>query len=136
VTAPEQYASVRYLVDDVQMAVAFYTAHLGFTLNTSAAPAFADVVRGPLRLLLSGPTSSGARATPDDATTAGRNRIHLAVDDLDAEIDRLRSTGLSFRSDVVAGPGGRQVLVTDPSGNLIELFQPASGPGTPSQATP
>jgi catechol 2,3-dioxygenase-like lactoylglutathione lyase family enzyme len=136
VTAPEQYASVRYLVDDVQLAVDFYTTHLGFTLNTSAAPAFADVVRGPLRVLLSGPTSSGARATPDDATTAGRNRIHLSVDDLDAEIDRLRSAGLSFRSNVVAGPGGRQVLVADPAGNLIELFQPAHRPGTPTQATP
>jgi catechol 2,3-dioxygenase-like lactoylglutathione lyase family enzyme len=136
VTAPDQYASVRYLVDDVQTAVDFYTTHLGFTLNTSAAPAFADVVRGPLRLLLSGPASSGARATPEDATTAGRNRIHLIVDDLDAEIDRLHSTGLSFRSDVVAGPGGRQILLTDPAGNLIELFQPAHRPGTPTPATP
>jgi catechol 2,3-dioxygenase-like lactoylglutathione lyase family enzyme len=136
VTAPDQYASVRYLVDDVQTAVDFYTTHLGFTLNTSAAPAFADVVRGPLRLLLSGPASSGARATPDHATTAGRNRIHLIVDDLDAEIDRLHSTGLSFRSDVVAGPGGRQILLTDPAGNLIELFQPAHRPGTPTPATP
>ena len=89
-TAPDQYASVRYLVSDVQAAIDFYTTHLGFTLNTSAAPAFADVVRGPLRLLLSGPASSGARATPDDAATAGRNRIHLVVDDLDAEIARLR----------------------------------------------
>jgi catechol 2,3-dioxygenase-like lactoylglutathione lyase family enzyme len=136
VTAPDQYASVRYLVDDVQTAVDFYTTHLGFTLNTSAAPAFADVVRGPLRLLLSGPASSGARATPDDATTAGRNRIHLIVDDLDGEIDRLRSTGVSFRSDVVAGPGGRQILLTDPAGNLIELFQPAHRPGAPTPATP
>ena len=92
--APDQYASVRYLVTDVQAAIDFYTAHLGFELNTSAAPAFADVVRGPLRLLLSGPTSSGARATPDDAATAGRNRIHLVVADLDAEIDRLRGAGL------------------------------------------
>ena len=133
-TASDQYASVRYLVDDVQAAVDFYTTHLGFTLNTSA-PAFADVVRGPLRLLLSGPASSGARATPDDATTAGRNRIQLIVDDLDAEIDRLRSKGLSFRSDVVAGPGGRQILLTDPAGNLIELFQPAQRPGTPTPAT-
>jgi catechol 2,3-dioxygenase-like lactoylglutathione lyase family enzyme len=136
VTAPEQYASVRYLVDDVQSAVDFYTAHLGFTLNTSAAPAFADVVRGPMRLLLSGPTSSGARATPDDASTAGRNRIHLTVDDLGAEIDRLRGAGLSFRSDVVSGPGGRQVLVADPAGNLVELFQPAHRPGAPAQTAP
>ena len=123
-SAPDQYASVRYLVTDVQGAVDFYTAHLGFQLNTSAAPAFADVVRGPLRLLLSGPTSSGARATPDDAATAGRNRIHLVVADLDAEIDRLRGAGLSFRSELVSGPGGRQILLADPDGNLIELFQP------------
>jgi catechol 2,3-dioxygenase-like lactoylglutathione lyase family enzyme len=133
-TAPDQLASVRYLVDDVQAAVDFYTTHLGFTLRTSAASAFADVVRGPLRLLLSGPASSGARATPDDAATAGRNRIHLIVEDLDAEIDRLRSAGVSFRSDVVAGPGGRQILLTDPAGNLIELFEPAGRPATTTPA--
>jgi catechol 2,3-dioxygenase-like lactoylglutathione lyase family enzyme len=136
VTAPDQYAGVRYLVNDVQAAIDFYTTHLGFRLNTSAAPAFADVVRGPLRLLLSGPASSGARATPDDATTAGRNRIQVVVDDLDAETARLRSAGLSFRSDVVAGPGGRQILLADPAGNLIELFQPAHRPGAPTPATP
>ncbi|MFE9656671.1 VOC family protein [Micromonospora sp. NPDC006431] len=130
-TAANQYASVRYVVDDVQAAIDFYTTHLGFTLNTSAAPAFADVVRGPLRLLLSGPASSGARATPADATAAGRNRIHLTVDDLDTEIDRLRAAGLPFRSDLVTGPGGRQILLTDPAGNLIELFQPAHRPDAP-----
>ena len=124
-TTPDRYASVRYLVTDVQAAIDFYTAHLGFTVNSQAGPAFADVVRGPLRLLLSGPTSSGARATPDDAAGAGRNRIHLVVDDLDAEIARLRDADLSFRSDVVSGPGGRQVLVADPDGNLVELSQPA-----------
>ena len=121
VTAPDQYASVRYLVDDVHAAVDFYTAHLGFQLHTSAAPAFADVVRGSLRLLLSGPASSGARATPADTTGPGRNRIHLIVNDLDAEIDRLRDAGVAFRSDVVSGPGGRQILLADPAGNLIEL---------------
>jgi catechol 2,3-dioxygenase-like lactoylglutathione lyase family enzyme len=125
-TAPEDYASVRYLVDDVAAAVDFYTAHLGFTVMSNPAPAFADVVRGPLRLLLSGPASSGARATPDDADTAGRNRIHLIVKDLDAEIARLREAGLSFRSEPVAGPGGRQILLADPAGNLVELFQPAT----------
>jgi catechol 2,3-dioxygenase-like lactoylglutathione lyase family enzyme len=134
VTASDQYASVRYLVSDVQTAIAFYTTHLGFTLNTSAAPAFADVVRGPLRLLLSGPTSSGARATPHDAATAGRNRIHLEVDDLDAEIARLRGADLPFRSDLITGPGGRQILLADPDCNLIELFQPAHRPTAPTPA--
>jgi catechol 2,3-dioxygenase-like lactoylglutathione lyase family enzyme len=135
VTAPDQYASVRYIVNDVQAAIAFYTTHLGFTLNIHAAPAFADVVRGPLRLLLSGPASSGARATPEDAATAGRNRIHLVVEDLDAEIARLRGASLPFRSDVVTGPGGRQILLADPDGNLIELFQPARRPEAPKPAT-
>ena len=134
-TAPDQYASVRYIVDDVQAGIDFYTANFGFTVNTSAAPAFADVVRGPLRLLLSGPTSSGARATPDDAALPGRNRVHLVVDDLDSEIARLRDAGVSFRSDAVAGPGGRQILLADPAGNLIELFQPARGP-RPASAQP
>ena len=129
-TAPSELASVRYLVDDVSAAVDFYTTHLGFTLHTSAAPAFADVVRGPLRLLLSGPASSGARATPEDAATAGRNRIYLIVDDLDAEIDRPRTAGLTFRSDPVSGPGGRQILLADPAGNLIELFQTAPLPAS------
>jgi catechol 2,3-dioxygenase-like lactoylglutathione lyase family enzyme len=124
-TAPRELASVRYIVDDVQAAIDFYTGHLGFTLNMSAAPAFADVLRGPLRLLLSGPASSGARATPEDAAPAGRNRVHLVVDDLDAEISRLDNAGLSFRSEVVSGPGGRQILLADPAGNLVELFQPA-----------
>ncbi|MEV0666002.1 VOC family protein [Actinomadura luteofluorescens] len=124
-TDPEKYAAVRYLVDDVKAAVDFYTTHLGFTLNLDAAPAFADVVRGPLRLLLSGPPSSGARATPADAAVPGGNRIHLIVDDLDTEIARLRGAGLTFRSDLVTGPGGRQILLADPAGNLVELFQPA-----------
>jgi len=127
-TESDQLASVRYLVDDVTAAVDFYTTHLGFTLLSNPAPAFADVVRGPLRLLLSGPASSGARATPDDAATVGRNRIHLIVADLDAEIGRLRSAGVSFRSEQIAGPGGRQILIADPSGNLVELFQPAAHP--------
>ena len=134
-TTPDQYASVRYLVDDVQAAVDFYVTHLGFTLNTSAAPAFADVVRGPLRLLLSGPPSSGARATPADATAPGRNRIHLVVESLDAEIERLRDAGVSFRSDAVSGPGGRQILLSDTAGNLVELFQPARQTGH-APATP
>jgi catechol 2,3-dioxygenase-like lactoylglutathione lyase family enzyme len=125
VTTRDQLAHVRYLVDDVEAAVEFYTTHLGFTVHTDAAPAFADVIRRPLRLLLSGPASSGARATPAEDAVPGRNRVHLVVDDLDAEIDRLRSAGVSFRSELVSGPGGRQILLTDPAGNLVELFQPA-----------
>jgi predicted enzyme related to lactoylglutathione lyase len=130
---PDQYASVRCLVDDVQAATGFYPTHPGFTPNTSAAPAFADVVRGPLRLLLSGPGSSGARATPADAATAGRNRIHLVAGDLDAEITRLRDAGPAFRGDVITGPGGRQILLADPAGNPIELFQPAHRPASPEE---
>ncbi len=120
-----QFASVRYLVDDVQVAVDFYTGHLGFELLSHPAPAFADVTRGALRVLLSGPASSGARATPDDNAQAGRNRIHLISDDFDAEVERLRDAGVAFRSEVVSGPGGRQILLADPAGNLVELFEPA-----------
>ena len=118
---------VRYMVDDVEAAVTFYTAHLGFTLLTKWAPAFADVKRGNLRLLLSGPTSSAGRPMPDGRQPGpgGWNRIHLLVDDIDAEVARLRRAGVSFRNDVVSGPGGKQILIEDPSGNLIELFQPA-----------
>lgn len=117
--------AVRYIVDDVQAALDFYTRNFGFAVQLDFSPGFAAVTRGPLRLLLSGPTSSGARATPADAADPGRNRVQLVVDDVDAEIERLRSAGLSFRSDVVEGPGGRQVLVADPAGNLVELFTPA-----------
>ena len=124
-TTEDQLASVRYIVDDVNGAVDFYTTHLGFTLRFSAGAAFADVVRGPLRLLISGPTSSGARSTPKENDYAGRNRIHLVLDDFDAEVRDLRAAGLSFVSDVVSGPGGRQILLTDPAGNLVELFEPA-----------
>jgi len=122
----EELAHVRYLVDDVQAAVDFYTNHLGFTLLSSAAPAFADVVRGPLRLLLSGPASSAGRPMPDGEVpeAGGWNRIHLVVDDLEAEVARLREAGVRFRNDVVTGPGGRQILLIDPAGNLVELFQP------------
>jgi catechol 2,3-dioxygenase-like lactoylglutathione lyase family enzyme len=118
---------VRYLVDDVQAAIDFYTAHLGFTKNTEFPPAFADVRRGNLRLLLSGPTSSAGRPMPDGRTphAGGWNRIHLLVDDIDAEVARLRDQGVVFRSDVVTGPGGRQIVLDDPAGNPVELFQPA-----------
>jgi catechol 2,3-dioxygenase-like lactoylglutathione lyase family enzyme len=119
--------NVRYMVDDVDAAVAWYTKHLGFTLLSNAAPAFADVTCGSLRLLLSGPTSSAGRAMPDGdrPRPGGWNRIHLIVDDLPAEVARLRAAGVRFRNDVVTGPGGSQILLIDPSGNLIELFQPA-----------
>ena len=118
---------VRYMVDDVAAAVSFYTTHLGFTLMASYAPAFADVKRGNLRLLISGPASSAGRPLPDGRQPGpgGWNRIHLLVDDIDAEVARLRAVGASFRSDVVSGPGGKQILLDDPSGNPIELFQPA-----------
>ena len=121
--------NVRYMVDDVDEAIAFYTTHLGFTLLSSAAPAFADVARGDLRLLLSGPASSAGRPMPDGRRPGpgGWNRIHFVVDDIAAEVDRLRGAGLHFRNDIVTGPGGKQILFDDPSGNPIELFQPASG---------
>jgi len=119
--------NVRYMVDDVDEAVAFYTKHLSFTLLSSAAPAFADVARGDLRLLLSGPASSAGRPMPDGTkpVPGGWNRIEFVVDDIVAEVDRLRGAGLRFRNDIVTGPGGSQILFDDPSGNPIELFQPA-----------
>jgi catechol 2,3-dioxygenase-like lactoylglutathione lyase family enzyme len=119
--------SVRYMVDDVEESIDFYTRHFGFELRHSAPPAFADVVRGRLRLLLAGPESSAGRPMPDGRKPGpgGWNRIHLIVDDIAAEVERLRSAGLSFRNDVVSGPGGQQILLDDPSGNPIELFQPA-----------
>jgi len=123
----EDLTSVRYMVDDVESSIDFYTRHLGFTLRMSAAPAFADAVRGNLRLLLSGPKSSAGRPMPDGAQPGpgGWNRIHLIVDDIAAEVDRLRAAGLTFRNDIVSGPGGQQILLEDPSGNVVELFQPA-----------
>jgi catechol 2,3-dioxygenase-like lactoylglutathione lyase family enzyme len=119
--------NVRYLVDDVEAAIAWYTRHLGFTLLSNQAPAFADVALGQLRLLLSGPRSSAARPMPDGAQPGpgGWNRIHLIVDDLGAHVARLRAAGVEFRNDIVKGPGGSQILLVDPSGNIVELFEPA-----------
>jgi catechol 2,3-dioxygenase-like lactoylglutathione lyase family enzyme len=125
---PDDLVSVRYMVDDVDAAVDFYTKHFGFTVRSSAAPAFADVVRGRLRLLLSGPASSAGRPMPDGRTPepGGWNRIHLIVEDIATEVERLHAAGLTFRNDIVSGPGGQQILLEDPSRNPIELFQPAS----------
>lgn len=124
---PITTVNVRYMVDDVEAAVAWYTKHLGFTLLSNAAPAFADVALGSLRLLLSGPTSSAGRPMSDGERPqpGGWNRIHLIVEDLPAEVARLRSGGAQFRNEIVTGPGGSQILLMDPSGNLVELFQPA-----------
>ena len=115
------------MVDDVEAAIAFYTTHFGFKLRSSAAPAFADIVRGDLRLLLSGPTSSAGRPMPDGRKPGpgGWNRIHFVVEDIDTEVARLRAAGVRFRSEIISGPGGKQIVLDDPSGNPIELFQPA-----------
>ena len=125
---PAATVNVRYMVDDVAAAVAWYTAHLGFTVLTNAAPAFADVKLGSLRLLLSGPKSSAGRPMPDGQRPGpgGWNRIHLIVNDLPAEVARLRAAGVRFRNEIVTGPGGSQILLQDPAGNLVELFQPAA----------
>jgi catechol 2,3-dioxygenase-like lactoylglutathione lyase family enzyme len=126
-TETDQMVNVRYMVDDVDAALAFYTEKLGFEERTNAAPAFADVTRGNLRLLLSGPTSSAGRPMPDGVKPGpgGWNRIHLIVSDIAGEVDRLRSAGVTFRNEIVTGPGGSQILLEDPSGNFVELFQPA-----------
>jgi catechol 2,3-dioxygenase-like lactoylglutathione lyase family enzyme len=123
----DETVSVRYMVDDVDEAIAFYTKLLDFEILTNAAPAFADVKNGNLRLLLSGPKSSAGRPMPDGATPGpgGWNRIHFIVDDLGAEVDRLQAADAKFRNEVIEGPGGKQILLEDPSGNVIELFQPA-----------
>ncbi len=124
---PESVVNIRYMVDDVEAAIAFYTTHFGFAVRSNAAPAFADIVRGPLRLLLSGPKSSAGRPMPDGRQPGpgGWNRIHFIVEDIEAEVARLRAAGVRFRNDIISGPGGKQILLDDPSGNPIELFQPA-----------
>jgi catechol 2,3-dioxygenase-like lactoylglutathione lyase family enzyme len=123
-----EIVNVRYMVNDVDESIAFYTELLGFELLTNAAPAFADVKRGNLRLLLAGPTSSAGRPMPDGTKPepGGWNRIHFLVEDIDADVVQLRNDGAKFRNDIVEGPGGKQILVQDPSGNFVELFQPAA----------
>ena len=124
----DDLVSVRYMVDDVDQAIDFYTRHFGFENGQNASPTFAEVIRGRLRLLLAGPKSSAGRPMPDGRKPepGGWNRIHFVVDDIAAEVERLRSAGLQFRNDIVSGPGGQQILLDDPSGNPIELFQPAA----------
>jgi catechol 2,3-dioxygenase-like lactoylglutathione lyase family enzyme len=123
----DEVVNVRYMVSDVDEAIRFYRELLGFELLTSASPAFADVKRGNLRLLLAGPQSSAGRPMPDGRTPepGGWNRIHFVVDDIDTDVRRLRDAGATFRNDIVTGPGGKQILLEDPSGNVVELFQPA-----------
>ena len=125
----DELVNVRYMVDDVENAVDFYTTRFGFTLRSSAAPAFADVVKGNLRLLLSGPKSSAGRSMPDGRTPepGGWNRLHFVVEDIAADVERLRTAGATFRNDIISGPGGQQVVLEDPAGNPIELFQPRAG---------
>jgi catechol 2,3-dioxygenase-like lactoylglutathione lyase family enzyme len=123
----DSIVSVRYMVDDVPAAVEFYTTHFGFTVGMNS-PAFADVTRGHLRLVLSGPASSAARPMADGEKPGpgGWNRLHMVTDDLASEVERLRAAGVRFRNDVVTGPGGSQILALDPAGNIVELFQPAA----------
>lgn len=127
-TVTNDLVSVRYMVNDVDESVDFYTNNFGFEVRTAASPAFADVVRGRLRLLLAGPKSSAGRPMPDgrEPQPGGWNRIHFVVEDIDSEVARLRDAGVSFRNEIISGPGGRQILLDDPSGNPIELFQPAA----------
>ena len=120
-----EQVNVRYIVDDVEAAISFYVDHFGFSLLSNHAPAFADVALGNLRLLLSGPRSSAARPMPDgrQPIPGGWNRLHFVVEDLASEVERLRSAGVTFRNDIIKGPGGSQIVLDDPSGNAIELFQ-------------
>lgn len=122
----DEMVSVRYMVDDVDEAIDFYTGNFGFAVGHNAAPAFAEVLRGRLRLLLAGPTSSAGRPMPDGLTPepGGWNRIHFVVDNIEDEVGRLRGEGVSFRNEIISGPGGKQILANDPSGNPIELFEP------------
>jgi catechol 2,3-dioxygenase-like lactoylglutathione lyase family enzyme len=120
-----EMVNVRYMVDDVEAAVRWYEQHLGFKVISKHPPAFADVSLGALRLLLSGPTSSAGRAMSDGERPrpGGWNRIHLIVDNLQSKVVHWRQAGVQFRNDIVSGPGGSQVLLVDPSGNYVEVFE-------------
>ncbi len=123
----ESTVNLRYMVDDVQACVDWYVGAFGFKPVMNAAPAFASVEKGPLRLLLSGKTSSAGRPMPDgrQPVAGGWNRFQVIVEDIGAEVERLRGAGVTFRNDILSGPGGSQILAEDPSGNVVEIFQPA-----------
>ena len=124
----ESLVNLRYMVSDVQESVDWYVRHFGFAVQLNAAPAFASVERGPLRLLLSGKTASAGRPMPDGRQPGpgGWNRFQVVVEDIAAEVERLRGEGVAFRNEILSGPGGSQILAEDPSGNLVEVFQPAA----------
>jgi len=127
-------ARIRYIIEDVDQAITFYTRHLGFTLEFNASPAMALVMRGDLHLLLSGPQSSGARSLPDGQrpSPGGWNRLVIEVEHLPTVMETLKQAGVPFRrDDIVRGPGGQQIWIEDPSGNLIEVFEPAGFPPRP-----
>ena len=121
------FHGVRYHVKDVSRSIAFYTQHLGFTLQHQQLPAFGFISLGALHLLLSGPGASGSRPMPDGSTQepGGWNRVVLRVENLPSVIEVLSKEGLRFRNQMEAGPGGRQIQLYDPDGNPIELFEPA-----------
>jgi catechol 2,3-dioxygenase-like lactoylglutathione lyase family enzyme len=120
-------AVVRYLVDDVGAAIAFYTGQIGFTLDQRMGPAFAVVSHGDLTLWLSGPQSSAARPMPDGQgpEPGGWNRLVITVDDLETRVAELKQAGVTFRNEIVTGPGGKQIVLEDTAGNPVELFEPA-----------
>ena len=120
-------ATIRYLVGDVDRSVAFYTTNLGFRLDQNMAPAFARVSQGDLTLWLAGPQSSAARPMPDGRhpEPGGWNRFVIELEDIETRVEQMKSAGLRFRNEVVKGPGGKQILLEDPDGNLVELFEAA-----------
>ena len=121
-------ATFRYLVKEVDAAIEFYTNHLGFQLTEKMGPAFAIVARGDLNLWLSGPQTSAARPMPDGRKpeAGGWNRFVIEVDDIETLVTAMKQAGVKFRNEIISGPGGKQILAEDPSGNPIEIFQPAS----------